>query len=145
MLTKFLAKLMGLWLVLAVLSMMFNEQQTLAAVKAMFADPGLAFVTGVFTLVIGVAVVIGHNRWSGGALPILVTLYGWVALIKGLLFLIFPTDAQTAFFAALHFDRYYFGYLAIALVIGAYLIYGGFKPSANLGRNRFGLPGDTNR
>lgn len=130
LLTKLLAKLMGLWIVLAVLSMMANQRETLAALKAMFADPGLSFVTGIFTLVIGVAVVVGHNRWSGGALPILVTVYGWVALIKGLAFLIFPMDAQTAFFGALHFDRYYFGYLAIALLIGAYLIYGGFKPSS---------------
>jgi hypothetical protein len=48
----------------------------IAAIDALFADPALMLISGIFTLVIGFAVVIGHNRWSGGALPVVVTLYG---------------------------------------------------------------------
>jgi hypothetical protein len=129
MLTKYLARLMGLWILLAVLSMMVNRQGTLAALSAVFAEPALAFVTGIFTLVIGIAVVVSHNRWSGGALPIIVTVYGWAALIKGLLFLCLPPSAQTALYAALHLDRFFYEYLAVSLVVGGYLVYGGFKQS----------------
>jgi hypothetical protein len=133
MLTTFFARLLGLWIVLAVLSMIGNRQATLAALSAVFADPGLIFVTGVFTLVIGIAVVVSHNRWSGGALPIIVTCYGWVALLKGLLFLCMPVAAQTALYIMLHFERFFYEYLAISLVLGAYLTYGGFKRSARSG------------
>jgi hypothetical protein len=127
--TKFLAKLLGLWIVLAVLAMIFNRQQTLSALSRIFTDPGLAFVTGIFTLAIGIAMVLNHNRWSGGALPIVVTLCGWTALIKGLLFLILPTATQVPLFAALHLDRFYYFYLVFALVVGGYLTYAGFTPS----------------
>jgi hypothetical protein len=76
MLTKFLAKLMGLWIVLTVLGIVVNSGAMIAAIDALFADPALMLISGIFTLVIGFAVVIGHNRWSGGALPVVVTLYG---------------------------------------------------------------------
>jgi hypothetical protein len=133
MLTKFLAKLMGLWIVLAVLSMVANRQATIATLTALFADPALMFVTGVFTLLIGLAVVLGHNRWHGGALPVIVTIYGWAALIKGLLFLWLPPSAQAGFYEALHFQQFFYGYFVISLVLGGYLIYGGFKPSRPVG------------
>ncbi|MGB9652514.1 MAG: hypothetical protein WCB01_12000 [Candidatus Cybelea sp.] len=126
MLTRFLAKLMGLWIVLTVLGMVMNRGATIAAVDALFADPGLMLIAGIFTLVIGLAVVIGHNHWSGGALPVVVTLYGWAALLKGLLFICLPLSAQAGFYQALHFQRFFFGYFVIALVLGVYLIYGGF-------------------
>jgi hypothetical protein len=68
MLTKFFAKLLGPWTSLVVLG----------------ADPALLFVVGAFTVLVGLAVVIAHNRWSGGPLAIVVTLYGWLMLIRGL-------------------------------------------------------------
>jgi hypothetical protein len=133
MLTKFLAKLMGLWIVLAVLSMVANRQATIATMNALFADPALVFVTGVFTLVIGLAVVLAHNRWHGGALPVIVTTYGWAALIKGLLLLCLPPSAQTRFYEALDFQQFFYVYLVISLALGSFLIYGGFKPSRAVG------------
>jgi hypothetical protein len=36
----------------------------------------------------GVAMVVGHNVWSGGALPLVVTPVGWLILAKGLLLLV---------------------------------------------------------
>ena len=30
----------------------------------------------------GLALVLGHNVWSGGLQPVLVTIFGWVLLIK---------------------------------------------------------------
>lgn len=76
MLTKFLAKLIGLGIVLTVLSLVVNRQAAIATMVALFADPALIFMTGVFTLLLGLALVLGHNRWFGGALAVLVTLYG---------------------------------------------------------------------
>jgi hypothetical protein len=126
MLTKFLAKLMGLWIVLTVLGMVVNKGTTIAAIDALFSDPALMLITGIFTLVIGLAVVVGHNRWSGGALPVVVTLYGWAALLKGLLFICLPSSAEAGFYQAVHFQRFFYAYFVVALVLGVYLMYGGF-------------------
>ena len=128
--TTFLAKLLGLWVVLAVLSLALNREASIATLNALFADPALLWVTGAFTTVIGLAIVLVHNRWSGGLLCVLVTLYGWLALIKGVLFLVFPAPAQADFFRAMHFDQYFYEYLAVALAIGAFFTYEGFKQSA---------------
>jgi hypothetical protein len=128
MLTKFLARLLGLWMVLTMLSMIATRSATLAAISTLFKDAPLMWITGVFTLLGGLALVLGHNRWST-ALAAIVSFYGWAALVKGLLFLCFPASTQLAFYRALHFDRFFYAYLLISLVLGGYLIYGGFKSS----------------
>jgi hypothetical protein len=46
---------------------------------------------------------------------------------EGLLFLCLPPATQAAFYRALHFETYFYAYLVVALVLGGYLIYGGFK------------------
>ena len=117
---------MGLWIVLAVLGMFITPQTTIATINALFADPSLLWVTGVFTMLVGLIVIIIHNRWNGGPLAVVVTLYGWIALLKGLTFVWLPPSSQAAAWKALHFDSWYYGYLAFALIIGAYLVYGGF-------------------
>ncbi|MBV8068165.1 MAG: hypothetical protein JO113_09315 [Candidatus Eremiobacteraeota bacterium] len=131
MLTNFYAKLLGLWILLAVLALALHRDATIAIVNAIFADAALGFVTGAFTLLIGLAIVLSHNRWSGGTLPILVTCYGWVATIKGLSFLFLVPPAEARLFAALRFERYFYVYLAVSLALGVYLTYGGFTRRAS--------------
>lgn len=130
MLTKFFAKFLGLWALLVVSAMISNRDATISAINALFSDSALVFVTGVFTLAIGLAVVILHNRWSGGALAVIVTLYGWIASIKAMLFLILPSPLQAALYQSLHFQEYFYGYLVVSLVFSAHLAYGGFTSSA---------------
>jgi hypothetical protein len=129
MLTRFYAKLLGLWVLIAVLSVMANRGPALAMLDQLFADPPVLFITGVFTVVIGLTIVLSHNRWSGGLPPVVVTLYGWIATIKGILFLAFAPPVQARLFEALHFSEHFYAYFAFALVVGAYLTYEGFKPS----------------
>lgn len=39
--------------------------------------------SGMVATAVGIAVVLGHNVWSGGWLPVVVTAVGWAALLKG--------------------------------------------------------------
>lgn len=126
MLTKIFAKILGFWIVLAVLGLIIARQSWISALNALFADPALVWVTGVFTVLVGLTIVVLHNRWSGGALPIIVSIYGWIALLKGLSLVWLPPAAAMAAWQALHFDRFYLGYVIVALAVGAYLVYGGF-------------------
>jgi hypothetical protein len=133
-LISYLAKLLGLWIVIAVASMAANRLATVAILNALFSDPALVWVTGIFTLLVGLAIVLIHNRWSGGATPVIVTFYGWAALVKGLLLLSLPPAVQLQSYEALHFDRYFYAYFVVALVLGGYLIYGGFKNAPSSGQ-----------
>jgi hypothetical protein len=128
--TAFLAKLLGLWLVFAALALLPHRDATLGAMNALVADPGLLMITGAFTTLLGLAILLAHNSWSGGPGAAIVTLFGWLALIKGLLFFAFPLPAQAVFYQALHFAQFYYIYLVIVLAAGAYLTYEGFRARA---------------
>jgi hypothetical protein len=51
-------------------------------VHAFVADAPLVLIADVFTLSGGLAILLLHNSWSGGALPVIITLLGWLTLIK---------------------------------------------------------------
>ena len=88
----------------------------------------MMFVLGAITLVAGLAMVLAHNIWSGGALVVVVTLVGWITLIKSLFVLFLPPEMEAGFFLGqLHYQQLFGVYGATSLVLGPYLTYGGFK------------------
>ncbi|HYW40224.1 MAG TPA: hypothetical protein VE957_19115 [Terriglobales bacterium] len=130
--TLFLSRLIGLYCILVALSMITRRQATLESVTALLHDPSMMFILGVITLAAGLAMVLGHNIWSGAALVVIVTLVGWITLIKGLLFLFLPPEMEAGLFLGqLHYQELFYLYGAISLVLGIYLTYGGFKSTSH--------------
>jgi putative exporter of polyketide antibiotics len=130
--TLFLSKLIGLYCILIALSMMTRKQATLESVAAVLRDPSMMFVLGAITLIAGLAMVLMHNIWSGGALVVIVTLVGWMTLIKSLSFLFLPTDVNAEFFLRqLHYQTLFYLYGTFLLVLGIYLTYSGFKSTSH--------------
>jgi vacuolar-type H+-ATPase subunit I/STV1 len=126
--TLFLSKLIGLYCILIGLSMMTRGQATVETVTALLQNPVMTLILGVITLAAGLAMVLAHNIWSGGALTVIVTLVGWMALIKSLFFLFLPHEMEAGFFIGqLHYRQLFYLYSAISLVLGVYLTYGGFR------------------
>jgi putative exporter of polyketide antibiotics len=125
--TVFLARLIGLYCVLISLAMAAHRHATVETVTALIQTPAVLFLAGIVALVAGLAMVLGHNIWSGGALPVIVTLVGWITLIRGLLVLFLPAGADAGLLAALHYEQFFYFYITIALVLGVYLTYAGFK------------------
>ena len=125
--TTFLCKLIGLYCILIALSMVTHKQATVDVVKAILQSPPLGFIVGAMAMVAGLAIVLCHNVWSGGAAPVVVTIIGWAALIKGLLFLILPPNAQSGMFiGANHLERLFYLYAAMSIALGAWMTYAGF-------------------
>ena len=52
-------------------------------------SPALLFLTGLVALVIGFLLVTFHNEWRV-SWSVIITIFGWLALIKGVLILAFP-------------------------------------------------------
>jgi hypothetical protein len=96
--TLFLSRLIGLYCILVALSMITRRQATLESVTALLHDPSMIFIVGVIALAAGLAMVLAHNIWSGGALVVIVTLVGWITLIKSLFFLFLPTEVEAGVF-----------------------------------------------
>jgi putative exporter of polyketide antibiotics len=126
--TLFLSRLIGLYCILVALSMITRRQATLEWVTALLHDPSMIFVLGAITLIAGLAMVLTHNIWSGGALVVIVTLVGWITLIKSLSFLFLPPQIEAGLFLKrLHYEQLFYLYCAFSLVLGIYLTYSGFK------------------
>jgi len=130
--TIFLSRLLGLYLILVALSMAAHKQATVDTVTALVHNPLALFLVGLMTLAAGLAMILTHNVWSGGALPVIVTVIGWLTLIKGLLFLFLSPDAAAGFYlGGLHYAQLFYVYATFSLALGAYLAYGGFCSSSS--------------
>jgi hypothetical protein len=129
--TLFLARLIGLYCIVCGLTEMIHKQATLDAVGALLGNPSAALWVGMTTVLIGLAMVLGHNLWRGGALTVVVTIVGWIALLKGLVLLLLPVQShENLFLGAFRYEQLFYFYAAIALVLGLYLTYAGFRSKA---------------
>ncbi|MGB8908431.1 MAG: hypothetical protein WCC84_06750 [Candidatus Cybelea sp.] len=125
--TAFLSKLIGIYCILVAIPMAANKTATLHMVAELVNDAPVLYLFGLTIVAAGLAIVLSHNVWSGGALPVIVTFVGWITLLKGLLFLFVPPPAAAGIAVwGAAYQQYYYLDLALALVLGVYLTYGGF-------------------
>ena len=125
-LTIYLGRLIGLFLLIAALAMFLDRDAIIAMATALIEDRALVPIVGLITLGIGLAIVVGHNVWSGGLFPIVITLVGWSQLLRGLALLLLPAETKIVFFQLMRLGDFFYIYAGIPLVIGAYLAYAGF-------------------
>lgn len=125
-LTIYLARFLGLFLLIVSVSMVLDRDSIIEMATALIDDRALLLIVGLIALGIGLAIVVGHNVWSGGLVPILITLFGWSQFLRGLALLLLPAETQIAFFQLMRLEDFFYIYAGIPLVIGAYLTYAGF-------------------
>jgi hypothetical protein len=122
-LTVFLARIIGLSTLFIVVAFLVRGS---TIIDATVADGPVMLAYAIIGVATGVAMIAGHNFWSGGPLPVVVTLVGWLIFAKGLLLLFLPPEALSGVLARMHYGRHLYLYLAPALVIGLYLTWAGF-------------------
>jgi hypothetical protein len=125
-LTIYLGRFIGLFLLIAALSMFLDRDSIIEMATALIDDRALLLIVGLIALGIGLAIVVGHNVWSGGLLPVLITLFGWSQLLRGLALLFLPAETQVGFFQVMRLEDFFYIYAGIPLVAGAYLTYASF-------------------
>jgi hypothetical protein len=124
--TVYLGRLIGLFLFITALSMFLDRDSIIEMATALVDDRALLLIAGLIALGIGLALVIGHNVWTQGLFPLLITLFGWSQLLRGLVLLFLPAEAQIAFFQFMRLEDFFYVYAGIPLLLGAYLTYAGF-------------------
>lgn len=125
--TAFLGRLIGLYCILVCLALAAHKQASVEAVNALIHNPASMLILGVIALATGLAMVLAHNVWSGGALPVVVTLVGWISLVKGLVFLVLTPDAVVAYMNALRYEELFYVYMVFDILLGLYLTIAGFR------------------
>jgi hypothetical protein len=126
--TLFLSRLLGLFFLICGLAMLLHEQVYTAALATVAYNPlAMRWIALLITLA-GLAMVLAHNVWSKPPVVVIVTLLGWLTLIKGIAYLFLPARWLEEFFqAVLNCGACLYSVPAFLLVLGAYLTYEGFK------------------
>jgi hypothetical protein len=128
--TIYLSRLIGLVALIAGAALLIDKEPLLAAIGALTRDSALTYMLGMLGIVAGVAIILVHNIWTQGVWPLVVTLFGWFLLIRGIVVVVLPADLISGIIAALHFAEFYYLYALLPLVLGAYLSLRGFTATA---------------
>ncbi|MEK4033759.1 hypothetical protein WOC76_15205 [Methylocystis sp. IM3] len=122
--TLYLAKLMGAYSLFAAAWLMFRREAALALIDRISNDPVFESVIGTLRLVLGLAIIVGHNRW-GGFVEALVSLIGWLAFFSGLATMFLPTGTLRRAIIWMRFKEKLPLYALLSSLLGAALFIGG--------------------
>ncbi|HYD93099.1 MAG TPA: hypothetical protein VEB18_01425 [Candidatus Paceibacterota bacterium] len=119
-LTIFLAQVFGLYMIIAGIAIIANQRNIMLAVAALVEERFSQLLVGVLSLLLGLFLVNSHNDWS--TLPAgIVSLIGWLSLVKGIFYLFTPENSLTKIIRKLNQRKWYMIDGIIAILIGAYL------------------------
>ena len=122
----FLAKVLGLYLVIISLSMLINKNRMPAIINGIVQNPSLQLVLGFHVLVIGILLIISHNVWTGATWQIVISVIAWIAFLKGLLNVAFPQVAQSMARGFMSSVAMLYFSILVNFLLGLYLCYYGF-------------------
>jgi hypothetical protein len=90
----FLARLIGPIALVAAIGLLVNPSGHRALAHEFLRSPALVYLSGLLGMTAGVAIVLDHNVWVFGW-PILLTIFGWLAMIGGAVRIIAPQAARS--------------------------------------------------
>lgn len=91
-LSNYLAEVWGISIVIISLAVLANPKY----LKRLFAEienEATMFFWGIISLVIGIAMISAHNVWAKNW-QVIITILGWLSLLKGLHLLFWPENAK---------------------------------------------------
>lgn len=124
-LTYFLAQFIGLYLLLVGLLMVLRKKLFLQIIHEFYESSVPLFLAGWIAMFLGLFLVLNYNYWSSGILELVITILGWVALVKGIA-LVFIPKTTARWVRSVNLEKLFYLYAIIVLVIGAYLAHAGF-------------------
>jgi hypothetical protein len=119
----FLAKVMGLFLLIVSVILLVNFHKFPKLVKDFAKNSLLIFISGFPALLLGLLIVLNHNIWVNDP-RVIITILGWLILVKGVLRLSMPEQLAAR---VLHMSpKVHFFLLLLVGIVGAYLTLFGF-------------------
>jgi hypothetical protein len=124
-LSIFLGRVLGLYLIIVGFFYLFRRALIQKIAVQIFENEAFIIITAIISLIIGLLIVVGHNVWEW-KWTLIVTLLGYLSLIKGLTRLFIPsrTDKKMIMKALAKNNPIYIG--LFCLIIGFLLTYEGF-------------------
>ncbi|MGA2418308.1 MAG: hypothetical protein ABSF55_03655 [Candidatus Staskawiczbacteria bacterium] len=123
MLINYLAEIWGISIVIISLALLVKEKHLKKLFAAIENDESL-FLWGFISLIIGLAMILSYNVWQQGW-QVIITILGWLALIKGLALLFLP-EQMKKYAKKIGDPKWLPIYLVILIIIGLVITYLGF-------------------
>ena len=128
--STYIARLMGpVLLVIGIgmaVGLMLQGEGYSSLLREFIGSRSLIFITGILALVAGLAIVNTHNLWVRDW-RVLVTVLGWLLVIRGITLLVFPGIVQTLGDRVLASQGGIIAGASFAIVIGAILCIMGYE------------------
>ncbi len=124
--SKFLSKVLGIYLLIISVAMFVNMHQFTQYVYKLINDVPLMFVTGFFTLILGLLIVVSHNIWQW-SWRVVITIIGWLILFKGMSIIFFPEFIDSLSLSFVHHLNFAYAGAGFDFILGVLLTYWGFK------------------
>ena len=135
--SRYIARLMGPVMLIIGIGMiggMLTEGDAYSSLmKEFIGSRALIFITGALALVAGLAVVNAHNLWVPDW-RVIVTILGWLLIVRGVSNLVFPGTVQTLGDRMIASHGGILAGAAITIVLGAILCIMGYEDLWNKGR-----------
>lgn len=118
-------QILGLTYLAIGLGMLVNPRFYKEMLSKMIDNEAMLFMTGLSVFVIGCLLVIYHNIWVGGW-TIAITIFGWLALLKGLMMIVIPEKSIKLYNSVKMSGGQLSVYGIIVFVLGIILAYLGY-------------------
>ncbi len=92
MVTLFLAKVIGWYFIIASCFILRRSELIKSVLAELSREKALLVVAGMFTIVLGLIMIVAHNQWVLGW-PLIITLFSWLVLIAGIIRTFYPEKA----------------------------------------------------
>jgi uncharacterized protein YjeT (DUF2065 family) len=120
-----IARLLGPVLLVIGLAVLIQPERIRHLVREFLQGEALLFLSGLLTLVSGLAIVNAHAGWDPG-LPLVVTLFGWLMVLAGIARLLIPGVLKSIGAGMSEGASWLRIPGAVLLALGAYLAYCGY-------------------
>jgi hypothetical protein len=127
--TIYFAQLAGVYFIILSLILIVRKPAIMDLMQNAAENQTFVFLAGMIRIIIGLAVLIGNGPWGGALLPIMVALFGWITLIRGIAMMLVTPKQQQILINFWRSDRTYYTAVAVVLVSGLYLARVGFALS----------------
>lgn len=120
----FLGKILGLYLVIVGLAYILNRNFFQEMIRDFDKNTAVYLLGSIIALLFGLFIVVSHNVWEW-SWRVVITVIGYLGLIKGVLLLNFPNGWKKVSKLFVHKEmNLYFG--GISIVLGIFLLYHSF-------------------
>ncbi len=124
--SRYLAKLIGPVFLAMGAGMLLNGAVFRPMAEQFLSNYAFIYLSGLLALPIGIAIVLAHNVWTPDW-RVLITLFGWLAMIGGVFRIVYPQLVQRVGGAIFHLAAAPAVGGAVVIVLGCVLSYFGYR------------------